>query len=200
MVCPKSNSHVYKFWAVTSLKILRATLEKGSRSRHQWIQAMLSVESFKLVPRPLDEGRRSRHQWIQAISLVESFKLVPRPLDEGPRPKRKLRKRIQTSKSSNPHWPEKLCNSNLLNIANNGPLQPFPLVLLKSHNLPNPIPHWTPKSLTVRGFCYIAPINAPSLENHYNLLVGEPKQSHRGSKFCNRLWCTPSYFPLTLPK
>jgi len=70
MVCPKSNSHVYNFLAIISLKILRVTLDKGSRSRHQWIQAILLVESFKLVPRPLDEGLRSRHQWIQAISLV----------------------------------------------------------------------------------------------------------------------------------
>jgi hypothetical protein len=35
----------------------------------------------------LDKGPRSRDQWVQAILLVESFKLVPRPLDEGPRPK-----------------------------------------------------------------------------------------------------------------
>jgi hypothetical protein len=35
----------------------------------------------------LDKGPRSKDQWIQAILLVESFKLVPRPLNEGPRPK-----------------------------------------------------------------------------------------------------------------
>ncbi len=46
--------------AFTSLTIpnhwLRATLDEGPRSRHQWIQAILLVKSFKLVPRPLDEG------------------------------------------------------------------------------------------------------------------------------------------------
>jgi hypothetical protein len=39
---------------------LRATLDQGPRSRHQWIQAILLVESFKLVPRPLDEGSRPK--------------------------------------------------------------------------------------------------------------------------------------------
>ncbi len=36
----------------------------------------------------LDKGPRSRDQRIQAILLVESLKSVSRPLNEGPRPKK----------------------------------------------------------------------------------------------------------------
>jgi hypothetical protein len=36
--------------------IIRATLDKGPRSRVQRNQIFLLVKSFKLVPRPLDEG------------------------------------------------------------------------------------------------------------------------------------------------
>ncbi len=42
---------------------------------------------YRILRATLDKGPRSKDQWIQAILLVESCKLVPRPLKEGPRPK-----------------------------------------------------------------------------------------------------------------
>ncbi len=39
---------------------LRATLDKGPRSRVQWNGAFLLVKRFKLVPRPLDKGPSPR--------------------------------------------------------------------------------------------------------------------------------------------
>jgi hypothetical protein len=72
----------------------KATFDKGSRSRDQWIQAILIQHfalNFSISYRDL--GRL--YTWVQGpgtnefkqILLVESLKLVPRPLDEGARPK-----------------------------------------------------------------------------------------------------------------
>jgi hypothetical protein len=41
-------------------EVIRVTLDKGPRSRDQWIQAILLVKSFKLVPKPLDKGSKPK--------------------------------------------------------------------------------------------------------------------------------------------
>jgi hypothetical protein len=40
--------------------ILRATLDKGPKSRVQWNLTLILVKNFKLVPRPLNKGPRPR--------------------------------------------------------------------------------------------------------------------------------------------
>jgi hypothetical protein len=49
----------FSHWKLFEIEV-RVTLDKGPRSRDQWIQAILLVESFKLVPRSLDEGTRPK--------------------------------------------------------------------------------------------------------------------------------------------
>jgi hypothetical protein len=43
-------------------KIIRATIEKGPRSRDQWIQAILLVKSFKIGPKAFRQGSKPK-QW-----------------------------------------------------------------------------------------------------------------------------------------
>ncbi len=50
--------------------ILRATSDKGPRSRDQWIQAKLLVETFKLIPRPLDEDPKQKKWQIEAKTYM----------------------------------------------------------------------------------------------------------------------------------
>ncbi len=49
-----------------SLMQYHATLDEGSRTREQWIQAILLVKSFKLVPRPLKQGFKTKKWQIEA--------------------------------------------------------------------------------------------------------------------------------------
>jgi hypothetical protein len=74
---------------------LRGTLDEGSRSRNQWIQAILLVESFKLVPRQEksigSDQKTVLKGELQGTSPTQGFQFasnqsnsVPRKLDPGP--------------------------------------------------------------------------------------------------------------------
>ncbi len=65
-----------------NLLLLKIIKEQSNSVNH-----LLITFTFSTLRATLDEGTRSRDQWIQAILLVESFKLVPRPLNKGPKPK-----------------------------------------------------------------------------------------------------------------
>ncbi len=74
---------------------LRGTLDEGSRSRNQWIQAILLVKSFKLVPRQEksigSDQKTVLKGELQGTSPTQGFQFasnqsnsVPRKLDPGP--------------------------------------------------------------------------------------------------------------------
>jgi hypothetical protein len=58
------NTADISFWPCLELLripyILRVTLDKGPRSRDQWVQAILLVKAFKLIPRPLHEDPKPK--------------------------------------------------------------------------------------------------------------------------------------------
>jgi hypothetical protein len=73
------NLYILIFFCMLILcTILRATLDKGPKSKVQWNQALLLVKSFKLVPRPLNKGPRPRKVklWFNLHGIISKGKPI----------------------------------------------------------------------------------------------------------------------------